>query len=439
VHRDRRRITAAVLSAALTLLGVFAGCQPPNSYAPPPPPLVKAVETVDLRARVKGFLKSVDFVESTDVKKGQLLMVIDEEPFQVQVDAAQAKVEEAQSVLDKAEQSKMVEVAAAQLELDRAVLELNQIEERRNKALFNRNAASREDVDKAVAETQKSVAQVKADEARLEQANADFQTNILSAKASLDSAKADLKNARIDLGYCRIYAPIAGRITRRMVDAGNLVGNSEATLLATIVKEDPIYAYMSVSEADLLRFREMVVKGERVDFRKETVPLDLGLLNEAGFPHPGRVDYVDPSVDPSSGTVQARGIFPNPNGMIVPGLFARIRVIRGKKENALLVPERAIGTDPVGHFLLVVGAGNVVEQKHVALGYDEEGMRVVESGLKPDDLVVVDGLQKARPGQKVDPRPVGPEPDAGRSPAVATAQPPPPTGTAPEKAPAPTR
>src|SRR3954470_13592914 len=373
------------VSAALTLLLAFAGCQPTNVYAPPPPPLVKvgrpvrrpvttyglytgstkAVESVDLRARVTGFLKSVEFVESTEVKTGQLLMVIDEVPFQVKVDAAQAKVDEAQASLNKAEQSKAVEIADAQLELDRATHELDVVEERRNRNLLSRNAGSREDVDKALAATQKSAAQIKADEASLDQAKADFMTNLLAARASLESARAALRDAQIDLGYCRIYSPIDGRITRRFVDPGNPAAGSEAPVLAPVVKDDPIYAYMSPSEADVLQFREQVKKGNRIDFRKETLPIDLALLNEKGFPHSGRVDYVDPGVDPSTGTLQARGIFPNPEHIIIPGLFVRVRVPFGHKDDALLVPERAIGRDPAGPYVLVVGKGNLVEQRSV--------------------------------------------------------------------------
>ena len=137
----------------------------------------------------------------------------------------------------------------------------------------------------------------------------------------VEAAQSDLKSAQIDLGYCTISTPIDGRITCKLVDVGNLVGDSDSTILATVVNDKPIYAYMSVSESDLLMFRTLVAKGERPDFRKELVPLDLGLLNEAGFPHPGRVDYVDPAVDPATGTVQWRGLFPNEDHKILAGLF----------------------------------------------------------------------------------------------------------------------
>jgi membrane fusion protein (multidrug efflux system) len=418
---DRQKTVAALLTAVLTLFGSFAGCGPGNTYAPPPPPEVtvspplqrsvtsyaeytgttKAFQSVDLRARVKGFLKQVDFQEGAGVKANQLLMVIDEEPFQVKVEMAKAKLEETAAALQKAEQSKAPDVAAAQLELDQAKLVLAKVEERRSRALLARNAASREDVDKAEATTKQNAAQVDADKASLEQARADYKTNILSARANVDAAKSDLRNAEIDLGYCRIYAPIDGQITRKLVDVNNLVGDGEATVLATIVKDDPIYAYMSASEADLLRFREMVSKGERVDYHKETIPLELGLANEQGFPHQGKLDYADPGVDPGTGTIQARGIFPNEKHVIVPGLFVRIRVAAEQHPNALLIPERALGADQGGRFLLVVNRDNVVEQRHVTVGAAEGTMRVIESGLKPDDLVVVNGVQRARPGLKV--------------------------------------
>src|SRR5262249_6885579 len=159
---------------------------------------------------------------------------------------------------------------------------------------------------------------------------------ILAAKANVNSASSSLNDAEINLGYCRITAPIGGRITRKLVDVGNLVGDGEATVLATIVNDNPIYAYMSVSEADLVRFREQVRKGERVDYRKDTIRLDLRLANETSFKHEGKLDYADPTVDPGTGTVQARGIFPNPDYMIVPGLFVKVRCALQQRENALL-------------------------------------------------------------------------------------------------------
>ena len=437
-RRWRTALIAASCSA-MALIGLAAGCgNSANSYVKPPPPEVtvgtpvqravqsyleytgstKSLATVNLRARVKGFLKEVHFKEGNEVKAGDLMLVIDEEPFKIQADIVQAKLDEAEASYKKAEQSKAREVAQAQISLDSAVLLLDQIEERRNRILNSRNAGSREDVDKAEANTKKSAAQLESDKANSDQVKADFETNILAARASVESAKAELENAKINLGYCRVTAPIDGRISRKFVDLGNLVGDADATVLATIVNTNPIYAYMSISEGDLLRFRSMVSKGERPDFRKEVVPLDLGLVNEMGFPHKGKVDYADPTVDPATGTIQARGIFDNPDASILPGLFCRIRVPFVNTPNALLVPESALGSDQAGRYLLVVNADNVVEQRKIKPGsLEDDGLRVVEGDIKPDDLVVVNGIQRSRPGQKVQPK------KAGIVPAAAAATP----------------
>lgn len=408
---------------AVVSIAALAGCEQANKFAAPPPPEVSVAtpvrravtesiiytgntrpfETVDLRARVKGFLKEANFQPGAEVKRGDVLFVIDEEPFQVRVEAAKAKLEEALATLEKAKQSKKREISTAQLALDDASLSLAQVEDRRNRALLSRNAASRDDVDKSEAAMKKAAAQVEADKASLEQSKADFQTEILSAQAQVDSARADLRNAEIDLGYCRISTPIDGRITRKLVDAGNLVGDGQSDILATVVDEDPIYAYMSVSEADVLMFRSQVSKGERPDYRKDLVPVDLGLDNEKGFPHPGRVDYVDPAVDPATGTIQARAIFDNKDRKIIAGLFVRVRVPVTNNPNALLVVERSLGSDQQGKFVLVVGNGDKVERRSVTLGPREGDLRVITTGLKADDRVVVDGVQRARVDQVVKP------------------------------------
>lgn len=252
-----RRLTSLACSViSVVLLALVAGCEQGNAYVPPPPPEVtvshptqksvtnyvqytgttKAVESVDLRARVRGFLKERKFQDGGDVKEGELLLVIDEEPFQVQLDVAKAKVDEAKAAQLTAEQSKSREVATAQLALDDALLMLARVEETRQRNLFARNAASREDLDRTQAELKRTAAQVDADKAKLEQSRADYETQILAAKAKLEAANADVRNAEINLSYCRIKAPISGRISRRLVDVGNLVGDGEATLLATILK-----------------------------------------------------------------------------------------------------------------------------------------------------------------------------------------------------------
>lgn len=434
--RPFHRKLAALACSISAWLGLIAGCGQSNVYQAPPPPDVtvsppikrsitnyleytgttKALETVDLRARVKGFLKERHFEEGNIVKEGQLLLVIDEEPFQVALGMAKARLAESEAALKKAEQSKAKEVATAQISLDQASLLLARIEERRNKNLLERNAGTREALDQTEATRRKAEAQLEADNANSEQADADYQTNILSAKANVEAARATVRDAEINLGYCRIAAPFEGRISRRVFDVGNLVGDGQATVLATILRDDPIYSFVNVSENDLLRFRKMAREGQRSDFEKgDQIPLDLGLANEVGFPHKGKLNYTDPAVDTASGTVLARGIFANPDRVIVPGLFVRTRVALDQRADALLVPERALGRDQRGSYLLVTNAKDVVERRDVKLGSIFKAgslpeldtamgdFRVVEEGLAAADLVIVDGIQKARPDMPAKP------------------------------------
>ncbi len=410
--------------SCVTLLAILlAGCGQENAYVPPPDPEVtvtnpvqravtnyleytgttQAVERVDLRARVKGFLKQKLFQDGSDVRAGELLMIIDEEPFLVQLEQARAREAEAEASLRKAEESKARRVAEAQLELDTAQLVLGRLDEARNRTLLSRNAGSREDFEKSEATRKKNEAQVESDRASLEQAKADYEINILSAKSSLRAAKAAVKNAEIDLGYCRVKAPIDGRINRREYDVGNFVGDGQATVLATIVKTNPVYTYINISEDDLLKVHAKIARGRITIKGGESIPMEMGLGNEEGFPHVGRIDYADPSVDTGTGTIRLRAIFANPDSAITPGLFVRVRVPYDVSPNALLVPDRAVGADQAGSYLLVVGKKNVVERRNVTLGTEVDGMRVITGKVSPEDLVVVDGLQRARPGLAVKP------------------------------------
>lgn len=295
-------------------------------------------------------------------------------------------------------------MAKSQLDLDDAQLALSRIEEQRTRNLLSRNAGSREDMDRSEANRKKAEAQVEADRANLEQTGADYEVNILSARAKLAATRSDVQNAQIDLGYCRITAPIDGRIDQRQFDVGNYVGEGQSIVLATVVKTDPIYAYISPSENDLLRLQQQARHTAATDVRGETIPMQLGLATETGYPHQGRVDYVDPSVDTGTGTVQTRGIFANADGVIIPGLFVRVRLPFDFKADALLVPDRALGSDQGGPYLLVVGADDKVERRVVRPGSVQGGNRVVEGAITAEDRVVVDGLLRARPGIKVAPK-----------------------------------
>jgi RND family efflux transporter MFP subunit len=378
---------------------------------------------VVVRARVRGFLKSRLFKDGDNVKAGQLLFIIDEEPFRVRLEQAQAKLDEAAAALRKAEQSKGREVARAQVELNQAQLTLARIEEARTRKLMARNAVTREDLDRNEANTRRYLAQVESDRASLEQANADYEINIFAAKSSLAAAKADVRSAEIDLGYCRIATPINGRINSREFDIGNYVGDGQSTVLATIVKTDPIYAYITPSEAELLQVQTVARQGKPKNDSQAPIVMEMGLGNEEGYPHKGQIDYIDPSVDTGTGTIRVRGVFPNPDGIITPGLFVRIQVPLGRREDALLVPDRVLGFDQQGSFLLVVGKDNVVERRGVTPGTRVGTMRVVDGidrqiGLA--DRIVVDVI-RARPDIKVVPKPEAPAPALASSSATVTA------------------
>lgn len=367
---------AAVLALVLGLGLGMGGCKqkPQKAAAPPPPevtvmrPVVRDVieyahytgttvahAQVDIRARVAGRLEKVLFQPSAIVKKGELLFVIEPAPYQAKLDMALAELATSQ----------------AALELARATR-----------------------IRKERAWRQRAVSEVEVMQARAQEAQ---------AKAQVQAAKARGEAARIDLGYTHIHAPIAGRLSRSLVDVGNLVGVDGPTLLTTIVDDDPIYAYFRISEADLLRFLALERKKDP-DRPKGRHPVFMALANEEGWPHRGRVDYASNRVDPATGTFEVRGVFPNPDGRILPGLFVRIRVPVEEVKGALLVPDRAVQADQGGRFVLVVDDKGVVHYRRVKVGPRQpDGLRLIRSGLKAEDRVVVKGLLRARPGAKVRP------------------------------------
>jgi RND family efflux transporter MFP subunit len=313
---------------------------------------VRATETVDLRARVKGYLEKIDFKPSTFVKEGALLFVIEQAPYQAQLaeaeaayDSAKAQLLLAQANLDRA--TKLVESKAVTIE---------EFQERR---------AKRD-----------------------------------SAQAAVAATKASVEQAKINLGYTEVRAPVSGLIGRNLVDAGNLVGVDGDTLLATIVKIQPIYAYFDLTERDFNEFLRRRNKAADREVRgRETI--ELGLPGEDGFPHQGHFDYLDNNIDPETGTVQIRGVFPNKEELLFPGAFARIRVPSERKTGAILVAERAIGTDVRGKYVMLVNDKDMVEQRYVELGALVDGMRVVKKGLTVEDRYVINGIQSAIPGRQV--------------------------------------
>ncbi len=366
-----RTATLAVIAMFLAI----CACGQGNVYAPPPPPQVtvarpvrqpvtdfleftgntQAINTVQLRARVQGFLEKVFFKDGDMVKKGQLLFLIQQNTYENQL--AQAK---AQVLQQKAN-------------YDHAVIETD-----RYAKLVKQKAAAQTDLD-----------------------NWRFQRD--AYRAAMLNAQAAEKLAQLNLDYTRVTAPFDGRIDRRVVDPGNLVGAGEFTPLASVNQIDPIYVYFTINEADLLRVMGKTGLAPE-EAQKLKIPLYLGLANEEGYPHQGHFDFAAITVTPTTGTQQLRGIFPNPDLKILPGLFARIKgPVVGSEKTALLVPEAALGYDQQGSYVLVVDDKNVVQRHAVKLGSKVGELRVIAEGLTGDDRVITNGLLRAFPGRPVTP------------------------------------
>ena len=417
------------LRTSLLLALAVVGCGKPNIYIEPPPPevtvttpvrrtvteylefsgMTQPMETVEIRARVKGFLKEKHFVEGTEVKKGQLLFVIDEETFQIQLDAARTRLKEAQAALQQAKVSKAREVASAKVSLSESELGLARQEEQRLRGLFQKKIAQEAEMDQAVATRKSREADLESAKASLEQSIATYDTTVLTCEAQVESAKISVRNMQLDLSYCRMSAPIDGRISKTNVDIGNLVGDGQSSVLATIVKMNPIYAYATISEADVLRTPALTQFGsDAKDSATKPVAVELGLASQSGFPTRGEINYADPSLDSGTGTLRLRGLFPNQDRTLLPGMFVRMRVPVTEKVDALLVPERALGTDQSGQFLLVVDKDGTVEYRPVKIGVSVDNLRVVEGQISASDQLIVEGLLRARPGGKVVPKPEAP-------------------------------
>ena len=355
-HRGLRAMARALRSGrTLGLLGV---AQPLQQDVPLYVELTgntKAFNEVKLEARVQGFLEQIKYVDGAAVKKGDLLFVIQQSTYQAQLDQAKATLE-----ANKASQANA------------------QVEYSRQSTLGQQQFASQSRVD-------------------------DAKTKLAETSAAVLGAQANLEVANINLGYTEVTAPFDGIASRHLVSVGALVGYAGPTELASVVQIDPIYVYFEVSETVVQRVKEALSRLGKTMRDVHDVPVEIGLQIEEGYPHKGVIDYIAPQIDASTGTLQVRGIFENKDAALLPGMFARVRVPIRRPAPAVLVPDTAIGTSQLGRYVLVVNKDNVVEQRTVTIGQVDKGLRVIESGLKPDDLVVIDGVQRAIPGNKVDP------------------------------------
>jgi RND family efflux transporter MFP subunit len=368
------RLAAQAIGAAFGLV-LLGGCEQ-NTFVPPPPPKVDVatpvqrtitryleatgntapIQSVDLVARVQGFLQSIDYQDGSAVKQGTTLFTIEPETYKLKLDQARAAETGAQASVKQAE-----------------------ADFKRQSDLVARQAVS---------------------QATLEQSTAADQ----NMRSNLQQAQVNTKIAEVNYSYTKVAAPFDGIVSAHLVSVGELVGVASPTQLATIVAYDPIYVNFNVSEQDVLRIRAEAIRRGLTTTELKSLPIEVGLQTEEGYPHEGKLDYAAPTVNQSTGTLAVRGIVPNPKRLLLPGYFIRVRVPVNKEQDALLVPDAALGSDQGGRYVLVVTSENVVEQRKVRTGPLDGGLRVIESGLKPEDRVVTAGLLRAIPGQKVDPQ-----------------------------------
>jgi RND family efflux transporter MFP subunit len=367
-----------MFAPALAIVSLLGSCDDSNQYVAPPPPKVTvatpeqrqitpyfettgstaAVNQTNLVARVQGYVEDIKYKDGALVTKGTTLFVIEPEPYRVRLEQAKAAKSGAEASLK-------------QLEADF----------QRQSDLVKRQVVSRSTVESSLAARD-------------------------SAQSKLDQAVLDIRQAEINLGYTEVKAPFDGIVTARQVSVGELVGAGSTTVLASITQIDPIYVNFTIAETDVLEAREQLRQsGETVADLIGKLRIEVGLQNEKGYPFEGVLDYAAPYVAPSTGTLALRGIFQNPKRMLLPGYFVRVRVpMSSEPKPVLMVPEIALGSDQSGRYLLVVNGENIVEQRKVTIGSQVEDMRVITSGLKASDRVVVAGIVRAVPGQKVEPQ-----------------------------------
>jgi membrane fusion protein (multidrug efflux system) len=417
----------AIWLVGLGLLVTTAGCKgekDAKAATPPPPTEVvvapveqrevaierdfiartEAVPTVEVRARVAGILEDVLFKEGMDVKKGQPLFIIQQAEYKAALETARATLAKAQADLTRAKDASIVDRVKAQLAQRQADLEKARQDVARYKPLAEARAIPQQDMDTSVAAEKVAAAGVDAQAAALKDAELAQRTQIQLAEAAVESAKASIIQADLNLGYTTINAPIDGIIGKINVDRGNLVGKGEPTLLATVSKVNPIYVDFSVAEADYIRFAPQISRDIRQD--RPVAPkeqLQLFLSDDKLLPQKGRVAFVDRAVDGRTGTIGIRAEFPNPDQLIRPGQFARVRGVIERRPNAILVPQLAVQEQQGAKTVLVVESGDKVGLRPIKVDERVGDFYIVTEGLKAGERVIVDGVQRVRPGVQVKP------------------------------------
>jgi membrane fusion protein (multidrug efflux system) len=359
----------------------------------------RAIETVELRARVEGVLEKIHFKEGMPVKKGDLLFSIDKRPFEAALQTAKAVLAKAQSDLAQARQRTDVLQAQAELADAQAVLSKNEQDLARMRPLAKEKAVTELELDAAIAAEKSAKATVEARQHNVTNLEASVKYTIERAAAEVSAANARVTTAELDLSYCTIHAPISGIIGFKNVDEGNLVGRGDATLLATVSAADPLLVDFTVSELEYLKLTSQ----ENIRDRSSSLKFDLILTDESVHAHPGSFKVIDRTVDPTTGTIKVEATFPNPGSYLRPGQFARVRVAVAEKENAILVPQIAVQELQGAKTVLIVDAQNTAALRTVRLGDKADKDFVVLEGLNAGDRVIVEGIQKVRPGSPVNP------------------------------------
>ncbi len=413
--REFRSQIAAIVGGLLVCGMMGCGRAPREQAKPPAPTMTVAqpirkeivewdaytgrlepIEFVEVRARVSGYLQSIHFDEGQMVQQGDLLFIIDPRPFEATLNEAKAQLGQAQSQLSQAK-AQMAEALSQQKQAN-AQLQLAEVRVKRARTLRQSNAVAQDELDQRETDMVQAQADVASAEASIELAEAAMDT----ANAAIEAAQARIATAQLDLNYTRVYAPVTGRISREYVTEGNLIsgGTATSTLLTTITSVEPIYCAFDVNEHQALKYIRLAQQGKRKSSREAKNPVYLGLSDEENFPHFGHMEFVDNRFDADTASMQVRCIFPNQDHVLVPGMFARVRLPGSAAYEAVLIPDSAIGTDQSSQFVYVV-EGNKIERRAVVPGPLVDGLRIIREGLDGSEQLVTEGLLLARPGMEV--------------------------------------